>query len=127
HLQSAPDSCSVAASLQQSERWLPLSTQHALELIANALPTAPATFSEQQVADLFQTASGVHLQDLDHLVDMGLLSTIARNRYQLHPVIAAYVRLKSEEEATTRLALHSWACEISEPFSREKERKVCDA
>lgn len=127
HLQSVPDSCSVAASLQQSERWLPPSTQHALELIANALPTAPATFSEQQVADLLHTASGVHLQDLDHLVDAGLLSTIARNRYQLHPVIAAYVRTNSGEEVTARLSLHSWSHEASGPEGMENERKVCDA
>ncbi|HEU5383544.1 MAG TPA: hypothetical protein VFV38_49715, partial [Ktedonobacteraceae bacterium] len=29
------------------------------------------------------------LTDLDTLVDAGLLSTAGRNRYQLHPVIAA--------------------------------------
>lgn len=113
HLQSAPDFCSLAASLQQSEAWLSSSTQHALDLIANALPTAPATFSEQQVANLFQTASEVHLQDLDHLVDMGLLSTIARNRYQLHPVVAAYARSRRGEEAIPSRSIRSWLRETS--------------
>jgi len=93
HIQLPPDSCSLAASIKRSETWLSSPAQQALSILATHFPAAPATFSEQQVSDLFQTDQHCQLHDLDQLVDAGLLSVTTRNRYQIHPVIAAYACL----------------------------------
>lgn len=98
HLQMSPDSCSLAASLKRSEAWLPCAAQQAFSALATHLPVAPLAFSERQVTNLIQASGQFHLQDLDQLVDYGLLSAIGRDQYQIHPVVAAYARLRAETE-----------------------------
>ncbi len=93
NIQIPPDSCSLSTSIKRSEEWLSPSSRQALSFLANHFPSAPAHFSERQVADLIQASRQFQLQDLDQLVDAGLLSTSGRNRYQFHPIIAAYARL----------------------------------
>jgi hypothetical protein len=98
HLQVSPDSCSLAASIKRSEARLSTSAQHAFSVLATHFPTAPSTFSERQVVDLIQTSQQFQLHDFDQLIDVGLLSATAGNRYQNHPVIAAYARLLAENK-----------------------------
>lgn len=93
HIQMPPTSCSLALSIKRSVTWLSSSTQHLFFDLARSFPAAPATFSEQQAADLFQASQQFQLHDLDRLIDSGLLSTTAKSRYQFHPIIAAYARL----------------------------------
>lgn len=98
-LQMSPTFCSLATSLKQSEAWLSHAAQQAFSALATHLPVAPLAFSERQVTDLIQTSSGqFQLHDLDQLVDYGLLSSIGRNQYQIHPVVAAYSRLQAKTE-----------------------------
>lgn len=97
-LQMVPTSFSLATSLKQSEAWLSSAAQQAFSALATHLPVAPLAFSERQVTNLIQTSGQFHLHDLDQLVDYGLLSTIGRNQYQIHPVVAAYARLQAETE-----------------------------
>jgi DNA-binding XRE family transcriptional regulator len=92
-IQLSPDMDSFQQRIRRSEQVLPVSSQFALSLLAAHFPSTPATFSERQVIEFFQAHRHLQLADLDRLVDAGLLSTAGRNRYQLHPVIAAYARL----------------------------------
>ncbi|HEU5374985.1 MAG TPA: hypothetical protein VFV38_06080, partial [Ktedonobacteraceae bacterium] len=91
-LQLPPGACSLQQRIAQSEQRLPASARQALALVAAHFPVAPATLAERQVMELFHAHHPLQLTDLDALVDAGLLSTAGRNRYQLHPVIAAYAR-----------------------------------
>src|SRR6185312_1442697 len=96
-----PTSCSLATSLKQSEAWLSCAAQQAFSVLATQLPVAPLAFSERQVTELIQTSRQFQLQDLDQLVDYGLLNTIGQNQYQIHPVVAAYARLQAKMEPET--------------------------
>jgi transcriptional regulator with XRE-family HTH domain len=98
HLPLPSDASSLAVSIKRSEGWLSVSAQQALCTLAFLLPTAPATFAERQVTDLIQTSRQFQLHDFDQLVDVGLLSITAKNRYQIHPVIAAFARLLAKKE-----------------------------
>lgn len=92
-IQLPPAMDSIQQSVQRSEQGLPVSSRQAFSLLAAHFAPAPATFSERQVIELFQAHRHLRLTDLDHLVDAGLLSPAEHNRYQLHPVMAAYARL----------------------------------
>lgn len=91
-LQLPPGTCSLQQRIAQSEQRLPASARQALSLVAAHFPAAPATVAERQIVELFHAHPPLKLTDLDTLVDAGLLSTAGRNRYQLHPVIAASAR-----------------------------------
>lgn len=95
-----PASCSLAASIERSEAWLPASSRQALRVLVAHVPAAPATFTEAQVVGRLQGVGSCSLSDLDHLVDAGLLDARGPDRYQLHPVIAAYARLVMQEQET---------------------------
>jgi transcriptional regulator with XRE-family HTH domain len=95
NIQIPPDSCSLSTSIKRSVEWLSPSSRKAFSVLATHFPSAPASFSERQVADLIQTSRQFLLRDLDQLVDVGLLSVTGRNCYQFHPVITAYARLLS--------------------------------
>jgi hypothetical protein len=69
-----------------------LSAQKALCCLATHSTVAPATFSEQQALEIL-FSHGLREQDLDLLLDAGLLDAIGNSCYQIHPVIAAYARL----------------------------------
>ncbi len=93
-LRIPPDSCSLDLAMKRSEAWLEASARHTFSRLASCFPAAPATFTEQQIAERF--APGSFLRDLDQLVDVGLLSMIAKSHYQMHPVIATYARFAEQ-------------------------------
>jgi transcriptional regulator with XRE-family HTH domain len=93
---SAPDVCSLAVALKQSETWLDASARRTLHRLATCFPAAPATFTEQQIVD--RLAPGAVLRDLDQLIDIGLLTLLADNRYQMHPIVATYARCAESSE-----------------------------
>ena len=85
----------LASRLNQMTEKLSPATQQALTVLTTHFPSAPATFTEQQIPALLQAHPHLQLRDLDQLVDDGLVSAVGRNRYQLHPAITAFVRLRS--------------------------------
>jgi hypothetical protein len=93
-LRIPPDSCSLDLAIQRSEAWLDASARRTFYRLAACFPAAPATFTEQQIAECF--APGSVLRDLDQLIDVGLLTVIAHNHYSMHAVIAAYARLAEQ-------------------------------
>jgi transcriptional regulator with XRE-family HTH domain len=100
HLHLPPD-CSLSTSIKRSEGWLSPAARQAFFALASLLPNAPATFAERQVVDLLQKARPFQLHDFDQLVDVGLISIAGKNRYQIHPVIAAYARQLAEKQPDT--------------------------
>jgi transcriptional regulator with XRE-family HTH domain len=96
-----PPDRSLATSIQRSEAWLSPASRHAFFTLASLLPNAPATFAEQQVVDLIQQAQPLQMHDFDQLVDVGLVNVAGPNRYQIHPVIAAYARQLVEKRPDT--------------------------
>jgi transcriptional regulator with XRE-family HTH domain len=96
YLYIPPDSCSLASAIKRSEAWLAPSAQRMFFRLATCFPAAPATFTEQKVEEYFTQVPQFHLNDLDQLVDVGLVSVVRKNRYQIHPVIVAYARQRAE-------------------------------
>lgn len=118
HLDILSGSHALAASLKRSEAWLSPASRHAFLLLATHFPAAPATFSERQAVDLMRTSDSFQWQDLDQLIDGGLLSVVGRSRYQFHPVIVAYARLvasSSHEQQTGNGTMAEISSEGSQP------------
>jgi hypothetical protein len=97
-LRAAIEPPSVSQAIQRSEQQLPPSAQRALASLAQQFPPAPEMFSEQEALDLLNT-QGFSWQELDRLVDAGLVETTGRGCYHLHPVVAAYARLSAHLDA----------------------------
>jgi DNA-binding XRE family transcriptional regulator len=93
NIQTPPDAISLSALIKRSEDQLSSSSRKAFFALATHFPSSPASFSERQVVDLIRASRQFQLGDLDQLVDVGLLSGAGRNRYEFHPVVAAYARL----------------------------------
>lgn len=84
---------SMFEALQRSEKWLEVTARKALFCLATRYQSAPATFSEQQASETLRLQD-LHIQDLDRLADSGLVEAVGKGRYQIHPIISAYMRLE---------------------------------
>jgi hypothetical protein len=91
---SAPDATlSLQASIALSDQYLSEQARVALRQLA-VFPAWPATFSE--LAALAVT--GVSVEVFDQLSDAGLLESRGLDRYSLHPCIADYALLHTENQ-----------------------------
>nr|BBH87575.1 hypothetical protein KTC_23260 [Thermosporothrix sp. COM3] len=91
---SSTSSPTLKAVLDESIGHLPGPAREALA----SLSLFPASFSEE--AALFVTAKSA--QELDTLVDAGLIEVTAMGRYRMHPLLAGYARTFCTEEAIQR-------------------------
>lgn len=91
YLHHCSEQGSVFTAIQRSEQRLSVAARKALVCLATHYAGAPATFSERQALQTLQLQE-LHVQELDALLDSGLLDAVGNNHYQIHPIIAAYVQ-----------------------------------
>lgn len=85
----ASEPVSLQAVIGLSETALPANAQKAFHTLS-LFPAKPNTFSELAALSVCECCT----QDLDALVDGGLLETAANDRYRMHQAIHDYARLK---------------------------------
>jgi hypothetical protein len=89
---------SLSAAIQQSEAGLPSTARAALRLLAGQFKDAP--FTESEAAALVLNEH-IH-QELDCMMDAGLLAWSEHGCYSFHPITAEYSRLTSSESQQER-------------------------
>jgi transcriptional regulator with XRE-family HTH domain len=91
---SAPDATlSLQAAIALSDRYLQEQARLALRLLS-VFPAWPNTFSEQAAL----AVTGASVEVFDQLSDAGLLESRGLDRYSLHPCIADYALLRTENQ-----------------------------
>ncbi|GCE10875.1 NB-ARC domain-containing protein [Tengunoibacter tsumagoiensis] len=80
---------SLQSIIAVSDQFLTPSARNTLYSLA-VFPAKPQTFSERAALQL----TNCRVEDLDILIDAGLLECVSNNRYSLHQVIADYARLR---------------------------------
>jgi tetratricopeptide (TPR) repeat protein len=85
---------SLQAVIALSDEALESSTRSALRRLS-IFPTKPSTFDEQAAIAI----SGETVQELDRLVDAGLLEPSGRERYAMHRTISEFARTRSDAAA----------------------------
>lgn len=81
---------SLFATIAASEQMLDQETREALRVLAQHM-YPQTSFSEEELVQM----TGITIQALDQLSDIGLLESTSSGCYRLHPVIADYVRVAS--------------------------------
>ncbi|MFQ5923655.1 MAG: NB-ARC domain-containing protein, partial [Anaerolineales bacterium] len=85
---------SLQAVIALSDEALETSTRSALRRLS-IFPAKPSTFNEQAAIAI----SGETVQELDRLVDAGLLEPSGRGRYAMHRTISEFARTRSDATA----------------------------